>query len=274
MNREYAYNRDKGRGKISGENLISNYRHCQSKGVNRMKKAIIIGASSGIGRELAKILSKDHYILGLAARRVELLVQLQKELNTDSFVKRIDISEQDEAMGQLVELINEMKDIDLIVITSGTGFINKELDWKKEKQTIDVNVHGVTSMINVSLKYFMEKNSGQLVVISSLASLRGSSDAPAYNASKAYISNYLEGMRCKTKKNKTNITITDIRPGLIDTEMAKGDGLFWVQPTQKAAHQIYRKIKQKKEIAYITKRWRIVALIVKHIPNWIYYKLF
>jgi len=238
-----------------------------------MKKAIIIGASSGIGRELANILSKDNYILGLAARRDELLIQLQKELDTDSYVKHIDISKQDDAMRQLIELINEMKDIDLIIITSGTGHINNELNWNKEKETIDVNVIGVTAMINISLKYFMTKNSGHLVVISSVASLRGSRTAPAYNASKSYISNYLEGIRCKFKKNKTNIFITDIRPGLVDTEMAKGDGLFWVQPTRKAAQQIYNKIKRKKDIAYITKRWGIVALIVKHIPDWIYYKL-
>jgi len=201
------------------------------------------------------------------------LIQLQKELDTDSYVKHIDISKQDDAMRQLIELINEMKDIDLIIITSGTGHINNELNWNKEKETIDVNVIGVTAMINISLKYFMTKNSGHLVVISSVASLRGSRTAPAYNASKSYISNYLEGIRCKFKKNKTNIFITDIRPGLVDTEMAKGDGLFWVQPTRKAAQQIYNKIKQKKDIAYITKRWGIVALIVKHIPDWIYYKL-
>lgn len=238
-----------------------------------MKKAIIIGASSGIGKELARILAKEHYILGLAARRVELLHQLQDELDTDTYVKYIDISQTDEAMIRLSELITEMKDVNIIIITSGTGYINHELDWLKEKETIDVNVSGVTSMINVSLKYFIERNSGQLVVISSVASLRGGSDGPAYNASKAYVSNYLEGIRCKVKKNKLNITITDIRPGLVNTEMAKGNGLFWVQPVEKAAHQIYTKIDKKKDVAYVTKRWRIVAFLMQRIPNWLFYKL-
>lgn len=238
-----------------------------------MKKAIIIGASSGIGRELAKILSKHNYILGLAARRDDLLIQLQNELNTESFVKHIDISKQIEAMTRLTELINEMNGVDLIMITSGIGYINNELNWQKEKETIDVNVQGITAMINISIKHFMEKNSGQLVVISSIAALRGSRIAPAYNASKAYISNYLEGIRGMVKKNKSRITITDIRPGLIDTEMAKGERLFWVQPLQKAAYQIYNKIKHEKNIAYITKRWGIYAFIVRLIPDWIYYKL-
>lgn len=238
-----------------------------------MKKAIIIGASSGIGKELARILARDHYILGLAARSVELLHQLQEELDTDTYVKYIDISRPDEAMNRLSELITEMKDINIIIVTSGTGYINHELDWQKEKDTIDVNVSGVTSMINVSLKYFIEKNSGQLVVISSVAALRGGSDSPAYSASKAYISNYLEGIRCKVKKDNPNITVTDIRPGLVNTEMAKGNGLFWVQPVEKTAQQIFAKINKKKDVAYVTKRWRIVAFLMKRIPNWLFYKL-
>jgi short-subunit dehydrogenase len=238
-----------------------------------MKKAIIIGASSGIGRELAKILATDHYILGLAARRVELLQQLQEELDTDTYVKYIDISKPGEAMNQLSESITEMKDVNMIIVTSGTGYVNRELDWQKEMETIDVNVSGVTSMINVALKYFTEKNSGQLVVISSIAALRGGSDGPAYNASKAYISNYLEGIRCNVKKNKLNITITDIRPGLVNTEMAKGDGLFWVQPVEKAAYQIYTKINKQKDVAYVTKRWCIVAFLMKRIPDWFLYRL-
>lgn len=238
-----------------------------------MKKAIIIGASSGIGRELAKIYTENNYILGLAARRVELLRRLRDELNTETYVKYIDISKPEEAMNQLSGLIAEMKDIDLIIITSGTGHINQELDWRKEKDTIDVNVIGVTSMINVSLKYFIEKNSGQLAVISSFADLRGGSDSPAYNASKAYISNYLEGIRCKVKKENMNITITDIRPGPVDTDMTKGDGLFWVQPAEKAARQIYAKINKKKAVAYVTKRWRVMVFIMKNIPNRLLYKM-
>lgn len=238
-----------------------------------MKKAIIVGASSGIGKELAKILSKNQYILGLAARRVELLNNLQDELKTETYVKYIDISKPEEAMNNLSELIDEMKDVDLIVITSGTGYINHELDWQKEKETIDVNVSGVTAMINVALKYFIKKNSGHLAVISSVAALRGGRESPAYNASKAYISNYLEGIRCKVKKSGMNITVTDIRPGLVDTAMAMGEGLFWVQPVEKAAKQIYIKIVKKKDIAYVTKRWGVMAFIMKRIPNRLLYKI-
>lgn len=209
-------------------------------------KAIIIGASSGMGKELAKILAKEKYELGLAARRTELLKELKSELDTKSFVKYIDVSKTDEAMNNLSELIKEMKDVDLIIITSGTGYINYELDWSKEKETIDINVSGVTSMINIAFKYFMKKQSGHLVVLSSIAALKGNNDSPAYSASKAFLANYLEGLRLKIKKDKLNITITDIRPGLVDTDMAKGEGLFWVQPVDKTAKQIYISIKKEK----------------------------
>lgn len=235
-----------------------------------MKKAIIIGASSGIGKELAKILAEQNYVLGLAARRDELLFQLQKELNADSYVRHMNISKLNKAMKELSELITEMDGVDLIIITSGTGYINHNLEWDKEKETIDVNVSGVTAMINISLKHFIKKNAGQLAVISSVASLRGSREAPAYNASKAFISNYLEGIRCMIKKNKLNIAITDIRPGLVDTKMAKGDGLFWVQPVEKAVRQIYNHIKRRKDVAYVTKRWGVIGLFMKLVPNWIY----
>lgn len=238
-----------------------------------MDKAIIIGASSGIGRELANILSKEKYTLGLMARRSELLFELQRELPTKSYVKNIDISKPDEAMSKLTELIHEMNGVDLIIITSGIGNLNNELNWNEEKETIDVNVTGVTAIINISLKHFMEKNYGQLVVISSIACLRGDKEAPAYSASKAYISNYLDGIRCKVKKNKNNITITDVRPGLVDTDMAKGEGLFWVQSPQKVACQIHKKIKQKKKIVYVTKRWAVIAIILRYMPDWIYHRL-
>ncbi|EES49748.1 SDR family NAD(P)-dependent oxidoreductase [Clostridium botulinum] len=83
----------------------------------------------------------------------------------------------------------------IIGASSGIGNLNEELDWNKEKEVIDVNVSGVTSIINIAIKHFMEKSSGQLVVISSVGGLRGSRGAPSYNASKAFLSNYLEGIR-------------------------------------------------------------------------------
>lgn len=123
---------------------------------------------------------------------------------------------------------------------------------------------GFTAVAIETMKFFKHQGHGHLVGISSIAALKGNKDAPAYSASKAYISNYLEGLRKSV--SKTSITVTDIQPGLVDTDMAKGDGLFWVAPKEKAARQIFKVIKKKKKHAYITKRWRIIAWILKLLP--------
>ena len=237
-----------------------------------MKKAIIIGATSGIGRELAKILSLNNYVVGMAGRRTELLSNLQREIS-GSYIKRIDVTKSEEAITLLNELIQEMGGMDMIVICSGVGFINPELDWKQEKETIDVNISGFAAIANAAFKYFSNQGSGHIVGISSVAAIRGSGEAPAYNASKAFVSNYLEGLRQKARKSGIAITVTEIQPGFIDTAMAKGEGLFWVSPPGKAARQIFKAINSKKKHAYITKRWRLIALLLKIIPGWIYNKI-
>ena len=119
------------------------------------------------------------------------------------------------------------------------------------------------------MKHFVKQGSGHLVGISSVASIRGGRSAPAYNASKAYQSNYLEGLRQKAKKMGAKITITEIIPGFVDTAMAKGEGIFWSAPPKKAATQIFSAIYRKKSRAYITKRWRIIAWLLKLLPSFI-----
>ena len=109
-----------------------------------------------------------------------------------------------------------------------------------------------------------------MTAISSIGGLRGSRQSTSYNATKAYQINYLEGLRQKATKPKEQIFVSDIRPGLVNTEMAKGEGLFWVMPVEKTAQQIYKAIKKKKKIAYVTKRWKLIASIVKRIPVQLY----
>lgn len=237
------------------------------------KKAIVIGATSGIGKELARIFSQRGYIVGLAGRRTHLLDGLKNELPDNSFAKHIDISQPDKAINQLEDLIAEMEGVDIIVISSGVGYVNKDLQWFPEKETIDVNVSGFSAMANVAMHHFLSKGSGHLVGISSIAALRGDSDAPAYNASKAFVSNYMEGLRKKVVKLRSSVTVTDIQPGFVDTAMAKGDGLFWVASPPKAAQQIYNAIEKKRKHAYITKRWRLIGWLMKAMPEYIYNKI-
>ncbi len=238
-----------------------------------LKKAIIIGATSGIGFELAKLMLRDNYILGLAGRRIERLDELKEKYSGRVFLKKIDVNRTDAAVRSAGELIREMGGIDLFFISSGTGDINYGLDLGKELGTVETNVAGFTAMANVAAGYFDEKGSGHIAAISSIAAVRGGSASPAYNASKAYQSSYLQGLRQRGAKRKTDLVVTDIMPGFIRTEMMKGEGLFWVAPAEKAALQIYRALKKKKSHAYITKRWRLMAWLIRLLPDFLYNKI-
>ncbi len=112
--------------------------------------------------------------------------------------------------------------LDHLILSSGTGYLNENLDFEIENKTNSLNVNAFTEIVDWAFNYFEKQGKGYLVVISSIAGLRVSWIAPAYNASKAYQINYLEGLRQKATKTKKPIYITDIRPGFVDTDMAKG----------------------------------------------------
>ncbi|MHC1726804.1 MAG: SDR family NAD(P)-dependent oxidoreductase [Syntrophobacteraceae bacterium] len=238
-----------------------------------MKRAVVIGASSGIGRELAVILSSEGYTVGLAARRLHLIEELKENLPGPAYLKQIDVADPVSAMDLLEQLISEMGGADLIVISAGTGALNPGLEWTEEKRTIDTNVSGFTAMANAAFRHFEQAGRGHLVGISSIAAIRGSRQSPAYNASKAFEANYLEGLRARAMKARLPIVVTDIQPGLVDTRMAQGEGLFWVASPQKAARQIYDAIERKAKLAYVTKRWSLIAWLLKILPDSVYARI-
>ena len=237
------------------------------------RQVIIIGASSGIGATLAVDLSRLGYSLGLVARRKELLAKVAGELQTRTWVRQIDIVDIPTAGNQLLELIEEMGDVELVIISSGTGFENPELDWELEEKTINTNVTGFAAIANAAAKYLESRGSGHLVGISSIAAIRGNGDAPAYGASKAFVTNYLQALRHRFVKRKLPICVTEVQPGFVDTDMAKGDGLFWVAPVSKASRQIIYVIQMKRSHVYVTKRWHLIAWVLRVIPNWIYHRI-
>ena len=235
-----------------------------------MKKAIIIGATSGIGKGLAEILVDNNYEVGITGRRTELLNELKSQNPNSYFTRAFDITDTEIIIGNLEALTTELGGLDLLIISSGIGDLNEKLDFEIEKRTIETNVKGFTCIADWTFNYFENQKSGHLVAISSVGGLRGSRIAPAYNATKAYQINYLEGLRQKSRKLNQQIYITDVRPGFVDTNMAKGEGQFWVATVDKATQQIFGAIKQKKKIVYVTKRWKLIAMILKRIPRQIY----
>ncbi len=236
------------------------------------KRAIIIGASSGIGLELAKQLSAKGYELGLTGRRVELLKQIQQSLPSKSFTRAMDVAEADEARHILDELIKEMEDVDIIIINAGVS--EKWGDWEKERYLIDINVTGFVAIANMAMHYFRERGQGQIVGISSVASQAGFGSVATYSASKAFISTYMQGLRQQSHGRNWDIAVTDVRPGFVESEMTAGRGkLFWMATTERACKQIVSAIEQRKSLVYITKRWRLIAWLFKTMPDTLFRRL-
>lgn len=237
-----------------------------------MKSAIIIGASSGIGRALAVTLSLDGYRIGVVARRTDLLAQLRAELTGPCVIKTADVSQPELAMPLVRELIQELRDVELFIVNAGIGVDNAALAWEPERDTIAVNVLGFAGMVNVAVAHLESRGSGHLVGISSIAALRGIGGAPAYAASKAFVSNYLQGVRYRFNKLKLPIVVTDVQPGFVDTPMAAGNR-FWISSPQTAARQIVAAIRGRKKHVYITRRWRLIAWLMQVVPDAIYSRL-
>lgn len=234
---------------------------------------VIIGATSGIGKSLFEKYANENNRIGIIGRRVHLLDDLYQKYSSKTLPTKADITNLEEIEQAINALHKEMEYIDLAIMCSGTGNINATLDYDVERPTIDTNIVGWTFAIDMFYHIFEQQGNGHLVAITSAGGLRGEPMAPAYSATKAYQINYMEALRKKAFKSTGHITVTDIRPGLVDTAMAKGEGLFWVMPVEKVANQIIDAIRKKKSKAYVTRRWHILAFINRNLPFVIYKQL-
>lgn len=234
-----------------------------------MKKVIIVGASSGMGKELAILYAKNNCLVGVTGRRNNLLEELHQQFPKNIFTQCFD-NTKDDIENNLSALIGKLGGLDLIIISSGVGILNPSLDPVIEKDTIDLNVTAWTCVADFSFNFFSKQKNGHLAAITSIAAIRGEGRAPAYHASKAYQASYLEGLRKRSFMLKLNIKVTDIQPGFVKTAMPMTYKRLGEASTEKAARQIFSAIESKKKKAYITKRWWLIAQLMKIGPDWIY----
>lgn len=238
-----------------------------------MKKVIIIGATSGIGKGLAEYYSANSWIVGATGRRENLLQEL-KQNNQNIHTKTFDVLSVD-STAALQELVDEMGGVDLAIISSGIGFVNHSLDVEIELNTAQTNAVGFTRMADFLYNHFSIQGYGHLAAISSIAATRGIYMCPAYSASKAYVATYLEALRSKAvKEKKKKIKVSTIFPGFVDTPLlGKDTPTFWKSDVKTVVKQIVVSLRRKRRKIYVTRRWRWVAFVWRLLPSYIHERI-
>ena len=240
-----------------------------------MKRVVIIGASSGMGQEVAKLLLAEGCHLGVAARREDRLMELKKLAPDRVEVQAIDVTAEDAAM-RLRELINRLGGMDLFFYASGIGKQNRTLTPDIELNTVNTNGMGFTRMIGEAYRYFAEQGKGHIAAITSIAGTKGLGPAASYSATKAMQNVYLQALEQQANARNLKIRFTDIRPGFVDTDLLKGDFHYPIMLNpENVARQIVRAINNKRHIKVIDWRYALMTALWRRIPRpiWRHLKL-
>ena len=233
-----------------------------------MKRAIVIGASSGIGREVATLLLEQGWTLGVAARRVELL-----NVIGDVQAELIDVTA-DDAVPRLRSLIERLGGMDLFFYASGIGKQNRELAEDIELRTVETNALGFTRMIGEAYRYFASQGKGHIAAITSIAGTKGLGPAPSYSATKALQNVYLQALEQQARARGLKISFTDIRPGFVDTALLSGDFHYpMMLKPERVARQIVAAINRRQHIRVIDWRYRLLTSLWRRIPRFVWRRI-
>ena len=227
-----------------------------------MKRAIIIGATSGIGREVAKQLLLQGWRLGIAGRRLPALEALQSSAPDLIEIAVLDVTQPD-ATPKLNNLIRRVGGMDLFLLSSGIGYQNMELNPDIELDTARTNVEGFMRMVDTAFHHFREHGGGQLAVISSIAGTKGLGVAPAYSATKRFQNTYIDALEQLAGMQKLNIRFTDIRPGFVSTDLLN-DGKHYplLMRPEKVAKRIVRALNHRQRVVVIDWRYAIIVFFL------------
>ena len=243
------------------------------------KRAIIVGASSGIGAALARRLVREGYTVALLARRVDLLTALCDGINhladeTRAVAYVHDVTDYDTVPGLLQKIVTDLGGLDLFIYNSGISFPSgmKHYEFEKDRRVTEVNFLGALAWLNPVAAMFYNLKAGQIVGISSVAGERGRVGNPSYNASKAALTCYLESLR--NRLTRRGVHVLTVKPGYVLTEMTAGlkNPLFAI-PAERAAADICKAIRRRKQEIYTAPIWWLVMFVVRNIPSVIFRRL-
>lgn len=232
-------------------------------------KAIIIGATSGIGQEVARLLVKQGWHIGVSGRREEALRDFQRIAPRQIEIQPLDITRED-ALLHLQALIEKLGGMDLFLLSSGIGSQNPTLQPEVEINTARTNVEGFIRMTTAAFNYFKAKGGGHIAVISSIAGTKGLGIAPAYSATKRFQNTYIDALAQLTHMEHLNIRFTDIRPGFVATDLLKNGNYPMLMQTDRVARYIVKALDRKKRITIIDGRYRILVFFWRLIPRWLW----
>ena len=192
-------------------------------------KALITGASSGIGRDMAKILSKKGYDLVLVARDEEKLQEVKKEIETNSQIISMDLSVEKNCK----KLYEQVKDVDLLINNAGFGVHGKfyDTDLDKEVQMIETNITAVHILMKLYLKDMIKKDRGHILNVASMAAFGPGPLMSSYYASKAYVYRLSQGVKTELRKNNSKVKISVLCPGPVRTNFNKVAGVDFAAPS-------------------------------------------
>lgn len=235
---------------------------------NSTRRAIVVGASSGIGQEVAKQLMAEGWTVGVAARREYKL----KALGATA-VEQIDVTKEN-ATERLQALISRLGGMDLFFYASGIGKQNRELEADIELATVETNGLGFTRMIGEAYRYFAQQGSGHIAAITSIAGTKGLGPAPSYSATKSLQNVYLQALEQQANARGLKIHFTDIRPGFVNTALLSGDFHYpmMLQP-DKVAKEIVSAIKHHQHIRVIDWKYRLLTALWRRIPRFLWRRI-
>ena len=237
------------------------------------KKVIIIGATSGIGREVALIYIAQGWKVGIAGRREAELESLRAEYPEQVYAQTLDVTHED-APEKLHALIEQVGGMDLFLLSSGIGKQNPTLETGLELATAATNVEGFIRMTNAAFHYFEQQGHGHLAVISSIAGTKGLGAAPAYSATKGFQNIYMDALDQLARMKKLNIQFTDIRPGFVATPLLNNQKKYpMLMEAPIVALDIVSAIEKKKRVAIIDWKFRLLVGFWRLIPKWIWLRL-
>jgi len=239
------------------------------------RRALVIGASSGLGAALVRLLASQRYSVAAVARREAELSALRDSAGREAVLPYVhDVTEYEQIPLLFDRITHDLGGLDLIIYAAAVQppVDLHEYNFAKDEAMLRTNLMGAVAWLNLAAARFERARSGHIVGISSIAGDRGRVGSPVYNTSKAGLDTYLEALR--NRLSSYGVAVTTIKPGFIDTELLKNaPKTFWVISPEEAAARTYEAIRRRKQVAYVPSRWRLVSLVVRSVPSAIFRRL-